>query len=129
MRSLPAQFEADTLQVDCGRLRNLLADPAAASEADHRHLGEATRSLEPSPWLSMKKFTMPLGISGTSAQQLARSAAVCAAWPGSLTTDAQPDAIAGASARMVRYPGEFHGIMSPATPAGRRMHIDCLPGV
>jgi hypothetical protein len=38
MGSLAAQFEADTLEVDGGRLRNLLADLAAAGEADHRYL-------------------------------------------------------------------------------------------
>ncbi|GAA3230933.1 hypothetical protein GCM10020256_45000 [Streptomyces thermocoprophilus] len=47
--------------------------------------------------------------------------AVCS---GSLTTAVQPAARAGARERMVRMTGEFHGVMTPATPRGSRTTIE-----
>jgi hypothetical protein len=51
--------------------------------------------------------------------------AVCATWPGSLTTAVQPAASAG----IVSTAGEFQGAITAATPMGWRRTMEMLPGL
>ncbi|MNE58364.1 hypothetical protein D3C80_1533870 [compost metagenome] len=90
--------------------------------------GLSTRSAAPSEPLSMNMFKIPPGRSFASARILARTLAICAAWPGILTTTAQPAASAGAKERTARMTGEFQGTIIPATPIGWRRITERLPG-
>ena len=50
--------------------------------------------------------------------------AVCAS---GLRMTALPRASAGATARIERISGKFHGLITPTTPSGTRLAMLCLP--
>ena len=88
--------------------------------------GERTRT-SPVTRPPVITLTTPAGSSSTSERIRAITALVCAVWPGRLSTAVVPAASAGASERIPRATGEFHGAMIPATPTGCRMTIPRSP--
>ena len=67
---------------------------------------------------SVKMLTMPGGMDATDATISANREFVRAVWAGIFTTTAHPAAKAGPRDRIVRMTGEFHGVITPTTPAG-----------
>ena len=67
---------------------------------------------------SVKMLTTPRGSDSTSAMIRETRLATSAVGPGIFTATVFPAASAGASDRISRMTGEFHGTMIPTTPAG-----------
>ena len=69
----------------------------------------------------------PRGRLVTSLMTSLMSALSCAVWPGIFTTVVQPAARAGASERISKATGAFHGTLMPATPIGSRTRSEKCP--
>ncbi|HEX3751966.1 MAG TPA: hypothetical protein VHW06_15475 [Streptosporangiaceae bacterium] len=74
---------------------------------------------EPASVLPVTRLTVPGGRPAAVTASMSRRAAIGVSGAG-LITVVQPASRAGPSLRMIRASGKFHGVISPATPSGRR---------
>ena len=118
-RVVAAELERAVLELAAGRLGDLAAGPRRAGEVHHRDAGMGD---EPWPTSTPPGTTCssPAGRPAAANTSARIRPPVIGVSGDGLSTTALPSASAGASTRMPRISGKFHGVSTPTTPRGMR---------